>query len=96
VKDSKAQHKNMCDRGVIYMRECGKITIVYMGYLAQLAGGREHILETCGTLRVKDVVKIEDLDLEDLIILVNGIAAKPDSTLKPGDKVVVLPHISGG
>jgi len=76
--------------------ECGKVRIVYMGYLSELAGGREVELEVCGEARVKDLVKLPGLSLDDLVVLVNGRSARADSPVKPGDKITVMPHISGG
>ena len=78
------------------MSGCGEVRIVYMGYLAELAGGREKLVRVCGEARVRDIVGLEGVELEDLVILINGRSAKPDSTVRPGDKLTVMPHISGG
>ena len=76
--------------------ECGRVAIRYMGWLAEYAGTREEEREICGEARVRDVIRVPPEDLEDLVILVNGRGARPDAPVRPGDRIVVLPHISGG
>ena len=78
------------------MPECGTVKLVYMGYLAETAGGREQEVEICGEARISEIARLPRDELEELVILVNGHAAKPDTTVKPGDKITILPHISGG
>ncbi len=68
----------------------------YFGYLADYSG-REVVLDVVEGVKVKDVVRLpSDVNIEDVVILVNGKPAKPDTPLKDGDVVSVLPHISGG
>ena len=74
-----------------------KITVKYFGYLADYGGGREVVVEAPEGARVRDVVRLPPgVSLEELVILVNGKPARPDTALKNGDVVSVLPHISGG
>ncbi len=74
-----------------------KITVKYFGYLADYGGGREVVVEAPEGARVRDVVRLPPgISLEELVILVNGKPARPDTVLKNGDVVSVLPHISGG
>ena len=74
-----------------------RITVKYFGYLVDYGGGREVVVEAPEGARVRDVVRLPpDVSLEDLVILVNGRPARPDTILHDGDTVSVLPHISGG
>ena len=75
----------------------GKVRVRYLGYLSEYAGGREVEVEVGEEARVVDVVKLPpDVSPDDLIFLVNGRPAKPSDTVRPGDVVSVMPHISGG
>ena len=78
------------------MSRCGKIKLRFMGYLADLYGSKETEVEVCGEQSINELVRLPDIDLEDLVILVNGRGARPQARVKPGDTVVILPHISGG
>ena len=78
------------------MGECGRVKLRFMGYLADLYGSREDEVEVCGERSIAELVRLPDVDLEDLVILVNGRGARPQARVKPGDTVVILPHISGG
>ncbi len=77
------------------MEQCGTVRIRYMGYLAELKGVEEE-LEICGEKPIQELVNIEGEDIEEFVILVNGRAARATSRVKPGDRIVILPHISGG
>ncbi|MCE4599398.1 MAG: MoaD/ThiS family protein [Desulfurococcales archaeon] len=75
----------------------GTIIVRYFGILADLAGDREIEVEVEGEVKIRDIIRLPaDISIEDLVILVNGASAKPDDTVKPGDRVAVMPHISGG
>ncbi len=76
--------------------ECGIIEIKYFGYLAEIAGRDSEKIRVCGEKRIRDLIRLEGIDLNDLVILVNGVGKRPGATVKPGDKITILPHISGG
>jgi len=78
------------------MGTCGTVKLVYMGYLAEAAGGREREVEVCGEARISEIARLPREELEDMVILVNGRTARPETQVRPGDKVTILPHISGG
>ncbi|MCE4624607.1 MAG: MoaD/ThiS family protein [Desulfurococcales archaeon] len=78
------------------MEECGKVKLKLLGYLAEVMGGREKEVEICGERRVADLINAPDIDLEELVILINGRGARPEAKVKPEDTVTILPHISGG
>jgi len=75
----------------------GKVRVKYFGYLADYAGGREKVVEVEGRVPVREIIELPpDVTVEDVVILVNGRPAKPDTLVGDGDEVSVLPHISGG
>jgi len=75
----------------------GRITIKYLGYLAERLGYREKAVDIERETRIIDIIELpEGADPSQLIFLVNGIPTKPESKVKPGDTVSVMPHISGG
>lgn len=73
------------------------IVVKYFGSLAEYAGGREVAVEVDGEVKIRDILKLPPgVDPGELVILVNGLSAKPDDYVKPGDRVAVMPHVSGG
>ncbi len=75
----------------------GFVEVRYFGYLADHAGGPVVRVRVEGEARVADVVRLpEGVGFDDVIILVNGVPAGPDRIGRPGDRVSVMPHISGG
>ena len=78
------------------MGECGIIRVKLLGYLSHIAGAREVEVEACGERRIRDLISIPDINIEELVILVNGRTARPEDKARPGDTVTVMPHISGG
>jgi len=55
------------------------------------------VVEAAEGARVRDVVRLpKGVRLEEFIVLVNGSSAGPDTPLRDGDTVSVMPHISGG
>ncbi len=73
-----------------------RVTIKYFGWLAAEQGQKVSV-EVEESARVRDVVRLpEGVKLEELIILVNGSPGRPDTRLRDGDVVSVMPHISGG
>jgi len=74
-----------------------RVRVKYFGYLAEHAGSREVEVEVPDGSRIADVVRLpSDVSIEEVILLRNGLPAKPHERLRDGDLVSVLPHISGG
>jgi sulfur carrier protein/molybdopterin synthase sulfur carrier subunit len=76
------------------------VRVVYLGYLSDLAGVREEevVLPDPRASPVRSVISPRVLSLGEgaILILVNGMPASPNSTVKPGDTIKVLPHVGGG
>lgn len=73
-----------------------RVTIKYFGWLAAELGQKIEVEAQEGAT-VRDVVRLPDgVKIDDLIVLVNGATGKPDSRLRDGDVVSIMPHISGG
>lgn len=76
-----------------------KLRVFYYGFFSEITGKeREEVdIEEGATKSVKEIVdpKLSQY-LENAVILVNGVAVRPDYRVKVGDEVRVLPHIGGG
>ncbi len=77
--------------------QCGRVTVKFLGYLSEVIGSRIE-KEVCGEVELRNLIDEERIgtSLNDLVILVNGVAKGPETRVKPGDTVTVMPHISGG
>jgi len=71
------------------------VKVKYIGYLAELVGIREEEIKVEKPVRVREILRIKS-DLEELIILVNGLPGSLNSLVDRDDVVSVLPVISGG
>lgn len=73
---------------------------MYYGYLSDLAGSREVIvnIEDRGTARVREVIaeNVVRLGESSLVILVNDLPSTLEAIVKSGDTIKVLPHVGGG
>ncbi len=75
----------------------GKVKVKYLGYLADLAGVSEAEVELNGQATVQDVAPvIRNLKRSDYVLIVDGKGAEPDTTVRPGSVIVVLPETGGG
>ncbi|AMD30595.1 MAG: MoaD/ThiS family protein [Acidilobus sp.] len=75
----------------------GKVKVKYLGYLADLAGTSEAEVEVNGEAKVSEVAPvIKKLRRDDYVLLVDGRGAQPDTPVKPGSIVVLLPETGGG
>lgn len=75
----------------------GKVRVKYLGYLADLAGTSEAVVEVNGEARVEDVAPIvKRLRREDYVLLVDGRGADPSTVVRDGSVVVLLPETGGG
>lgn len=72
------------------------IKVKYVGYLAGIAGVREEKIDA-ENARIKELLRLRgNVNWDEVIILVNGRPASPDTVVKSGDEVTVLPFTSGG
>jgi len=71
------------------------VKIRYVGYLAELVGKREVVVELRDPKPVKSLVDAR-IDPEDAIVLVNGRPADFERRVWGEDEVVLLPMASGG
>jgi molybdopterin synthase sulfur carrier subunit len=75
----------------------GKVRVKYLGFLADLAGTNEAQVEVNGEAKVEDVAPvIRKLRRSDYVLLVDGKGAEPDTPVRPGSTVVLLPETGGG
>ena len=75
----------------------GKVRIRYYGYLAGEIDGEVEVEIPDEGAAIRDIVKLPSgVDINELVLLVNGKPAKPDTRVKPGDSIAVMPHIGGG
>jgi molybdopterin converting factor small subunit len=74
-----------------------RVKVRYFGYLADYVGFRDVEVEVPDGSRIAEVVKLPpDVSLGEVVLLRNGLPAKPHERLSDGDVVSVLPRISGG
>ncbi len=78
-------------------KQCGYVIIKFLGYLSEIMGSKIE-KEVCGEVELRDLIDENRIgaSLNDLVILVNGVARGPETKVKAGDTVTVMPHISGG
>jgi len=74
----------------------GRIKVRVMGYLIDLLGFDETIMEVKVPVKVKEIMSIPREVYDRTIILVNGKSVSLDYEVKDGDKIVVMPFVSGG
>ena len=74
----------------------GRIKVKVMGYLIDLLGFDETIMEVKVPVKVKEIMSIPREVYDRTIILVNGKSVSLDYEVKDGDKIVVMPFVSGG
>ncbi len=75
----------------------GKVRIRYYGYLAGEIDGEVEVEIPDEGAAIRDIVNLPSgVDINELVLLVNGKPAKPDTRVKPGDSIAVMPNIGGG
>ena len=68
-----------------------------LGYIAELLGYRRMQIRLEKAIELGEILKFpENMDLERIIILVNGKPATLKHAVEDGDYVVVMPVIGGG
>ncbi len=88
---------NKNGRWIMGTEECGRVVIKFLGYLSEVMGSQIE-KEVCGEIELREIIDEDRMgtSLDDLVILVNGVAKRPETKVKAGDTVTVMPHISGG
>ncbi|ESQ22411.1 MAG: hypothetical protein MGAcid_14160 [uncultured Acidilobus sp. MG] len=75
----------------------GKVKVKFLGYIADLAGASEAEVDVEGEARVEDIAPvIRKLRRSDYVLLVDGKGAEPNTPVRPGSVVVILPETGGG
>jgi molybdopterin converting factor small subunit len=69
--------------------------IKFIGFIAEKMGTREMKISLKQPVKLKDIVEVE-LSKDRAIVLINQKRATLDSLIKNGDKVMIMPVVSGG
>ncbi|MCD6457500.1 MAG: MoaD/ThiS family protein [Thermoproteales archaeon] len=72
------------------------VRIKYIGYLADLVGKRKKEIQVKSPVKIKNILKLKNVDMEELVVLVNGRAGNLDTIVSGDDEISILPVISGG
>jgi len=73
--------------------------IKLIGWVADLAKFKEKEVKISSPIKVKDLLnirKIDEIDEERIIVLINGKPATLETRVKNSDQIVVMPVIGGG
>jgi len=71
------------------------VEIKFIGFIAEKIGAREMKVSLKQPAKLKDIVEVE-LPKDRSIVLINQKRATLDSLIKNGDKVMIMPVVSGG
>jgi len=75
------------------------VKIKLIGWIADLAKFKEKEVKIDSFTRVKDLLnieKIDEIDEERIIVLINGKPATLETEVKDSDQIVVMPVVGGG
>ncbi|MCS7385267.1 MAG: MoaD/ThiS family protein [archaeon GB-1867-005] len=72
------------------------IKIRAIGYIAEAIGGREFEIQSEKPVKIRELISLPQNFESRVIVLVNGKPATLDALVKSGDKVTLMPTISGG
>jgi len=75
------------------------VKIKLIGWIADLAKFKEKEVKIETLTKVKDLLnieKIDKIDEERIIVLINGKPATLETEIKDSDQIVVMPVIGGG
>ena len=70
--------------------------IKVLGHLAEVAGFREKFFKPEKGTRIKDIIKLEGVNMERVVVMVNQDAGSWDHEIQEDDDIVILPVIGGG
>jgi molybdopterin converting factor small subunit len=71
------------------------VEIKFIGYIAEKMGTREMKVSLKQPVKLKDIVEVE-LSKDRAIVLINQNRGTLDSLIKNGDKIMIMPVVSGG
>ena len=71
------------------------VEIIFIGFIAEKMGSREMKVSLTKPMKLKDIVEV-DLSEDRAIVLINQNRGALDSLIKNGDKVKIMPVVSGG
>jgi len=76
------------------------VKIKLIGYIAEIFGYREKTVKIEKPIQLKELLrspqKLENIDQERIIILINGAPATLNSTIKDKDEITMMQIVSGG
>jgi len=72
------------------------IRIKAIGYIAEVIGARELTIESDRLVKIRELISLPKKLESRLIVLINGKPGTLDSLVKSGDRVTLMPTISGG
>jgi len=71
------------------------VEVKFIGFIAEKMGAREVKVSLKQPLKLKDMLEVE-LSEDRCIVLINQKRGTLDSLIKNGDKVMIMPVVSGG
>jgi len=71
------------------------VEVKFIGYIAEKMGTREMKISLKKPIKLKNILEVE-LSTDRAIILINQKWGNLDSLIKNGDKVIIMPVVSGG
>lgn len=73
------------------------VKLKLLGFISELIGIKEKEIKLNSPIKLKNIIKLpKNIDLNRLIILVNGKAASPDTLVYDEDEVLLMPIVGGG
>jgi len=78
------------------LQSLGKMAeLRFVGYLGEIFGKKRVRVSLKSPMKLRDILKVEFPE-DRCIVLINQWAGHFDSLIRNGDKVVIMPMISGG
>ena len=71
------------------------VEIKFIGFIAEKIGARDMKVSLTQPMKLRDIVAV-DLSEDRAIVLINQNRGTLDSFIKNGDKVKIMPVVSGG
>jgi molybdopterin converting factor small subunit len=71
------------------------VEIKFIGYIAEKVGTREMKVSLKRPVKLKDIIEVK-LSQDRAIVLINQKRGTLDSRIKNGDKIMIMPVVSGG
>ena len=71
------------------------VEVKFIGFIAEKMGFQEMNVSLKQPMKLKDIIEVE-LSKDRSIVLINQKRGTLDSLIKNGDKVMIMPVVSGG